>query len=211
MKPVAPGLRPRARMRGAAGPVVVWPRPGHPTQGLLSVDGRVIVCALGKGGVSALKAEGDGVTPIGRFRPLAVLFRADRVPPPGGDLPVRAIRSDDGWADDPRSAHYNRHVRLPFAPSHETLTRDDHLYDVVVITDHNRRPRVRGRGSAVFLHCAREGLTPTAGCVALPYPVWRRLAAALVRDRPLLVGLAGRPVRRGPVTRPFFRGRRSAI
>lgn len=211
MRPVAPGLRPRARLRGAAGPMVVRPKPGNPTQGLLSVDGRVIACALGKGGVSALKAEGDGVTPIGRFRPLAVLFRADRVRPPGGDLPVRPIRRDDGWADDPGSARYNRHVRLPFAPSHETLMRDDHLYDVVVITDHNRRPRVRGRGSAVFLHCSRAGLTPTAGCVALPYPVWRRLADALVRDRPLLVGVAGRPVRRGPVTRPFFRGRRSAI
>ena len=211
MRPVVPGLRRRARLRSAAGPIVVRRRPGRPTQGLLSVDGRVIACALGKGGMSALKAEGDGVTPIGRFRPLAVLFRADRVAVPGGDLAVRAIRHDDGWADDPGSAHYNRHVRLPFAASHETLARDDHLYDVVVITDHNRTPRVRGRGSAVFLHCSRDGLAPTAGCVALPYPVWRRLAAALVRDRPVLVGVAGRPVRRGDAGRPFFRGRRSAI
>jgi L,D-peptidoglycan transpeptidase YkuD (ErfK/YbiS/YcfS/YnhG family) len=208
---MAPGLRPRARLRGAAGPVAVRPRPGNPTQGLLSVDGRVIACALGKGGVSALKAEGDGATPIGRFRPLAVLFRADRVRAPGGDLPVRPIRSDDGWADDPRSAHYNRHVRLPFAAGHETLMRDDHLYDVVVITDHNQTPRIRGRGSAVFLHCSREGLAPTAGCVALPYPVWRRLSGALVRDRPLLIGVPGRPLRRGREGRPFFRGRRSAI
>lgn len=211
MRRIVAGLRSRARLRGAAGPIVVRPRPGRPTQGLLNVDGHVVGCALGKGGVSALKAEGDGVTPIGRFRPLAVLFRADRVAVPGGDLPVRAIRRDDGWADDPASAHYNRYVRLPFAASHERLMRDDHLYDVVVITDHNQTPRVRGRGSAVFLHCSRDGLTPTAGCVALPYPVWRRLAAALVRDRPVLVGVAGRPVRRGHVRRPFFRGRRSAI
>mgnify|MGYP003124427771 FL=1 len=211
MRPVVPGLRPRARIRGAAAPVGVRPRPGKPTQGLLNVDGRVIACALGRGGISALKAEGDGATPIGRFRPLAVLFRADRVAVPGGDLPVRPIRRNDGWADEPRSEQYNRYVRLPFAASHETLTRDDHLYDVVVITDHNRVPRVRGSGSAVFLHCSREGLLPTAGCVAVPYAVWRRLADALVRDRPVLVGVEGRPVRRRPDARPFFRGRRSAI
>jgi len=36
-----------------------------------------------------------------------------------------------------------------------------------VVLDHNRRPRVRGAGSAVFLHCAAEGYTPTAGCIAV--------------------------------------------
>jgi L,D-peptidoglycan transpeptidase YkuD (ErfK/YbiS/YcfS/YnhG family) len=34
---------------------------------------------------------------------------------------------------------------------------------------------VARRGSAVFLHVARPGLRPTAGCVALPAPVLRRL------------------------------------
>jgi L,D-peptidoglycan transpeptidase YkuD (ErfK/YbiS/YcfS/YnhG family) len=33
--------------------------------------------------------------------------------------------------------------------------------------DHNTRPRVARRGSAVFIHVAREGLLPTAGCVAM--------------------------------------------
>lgn len=211
MRPVVPGLRPRRRCRRPAAPVVVRPRPGYTAQGLVAFDGRVVACALGRTGMTALKREGDWATPIGRFRPLAALFRADRVVAPGGDLPLRDIRADDGWADDVASAHYNRHVRLPFAPSHESLIRDDHLYDVVVITDHNRSPRVRGYGSAVFLHCAREGLAPTAGCVALPYAVWRRLGAALLRDRPVLVGTSGRPVRRVPEASPFFRGRRSAI
>jgi L,D-peptidoglycan transpeptidase YkuD (ErfK/YbiS/YcfS/YnhG family) len=29
------------------------------------------------------------------------------------------------------------------------------------------RSRIAGRGSAVFIHVAREGFAPTAGCVAL--------------------------------------------
>jgi L,D-peptidoglycan transpeptidase YkuD (ErfK/YbiS/YcfS/YnhG family) len=43
----------------------------------------------------------------------------------------------------------------------------DHLYDVIIELDHNTRPRVARRGSAVFIHHARDGFGPTAGCVAL--------------------------------------------
>jgi L,D-peptidoglycan transpeptidase YkuD (ErfK/YbiS/YcfS/YnhG family) len=45
--------------------------------------------------------------------------------------------------------------------------RDDGLYDLIIEIDHNDRPRVAGRGSAVFIHVARPGFEPTAGCVAL--------------------------------------------
>lgn len=207
--PIVPGLRARAGKTAPAPPIVVRARPGKPTQGLLSVDGRTLPCALGSGGVSALKREGDGATPTGRFWLKAALFRADRIAAPGGDLPVREIRPDDGWSDDPGSALYNLFVRLPQAGSHERLMRRDHLYDVVVIIDHNRRPRIRGYGSAVFLHCSREGLTPTAGCVALPRETWRRLGRHLVRSRPIAIEAVPRPVGRN--RRPFFRRTKSAI
>jgi L,D-peptidoglycan transpeptidase YkuD (ErfK/YbiS/YcfS/YnhG family) len=38
---------------------------------------------------------------------------------------------------------------------------------MIVEIDHNTRPRVAGRGSAVFIHVARPGFAPTAGCIAL--------------------------------------------
>jgi L,D-peptidoglycan transpeptidase YkuD (ErfK/YbiS/YcfS/YnhG family) len=38
---------------------------------------------------------------------------------------------------------------------------------MVIEIDHNTRPRVAGRGSAVFIHVARSSFAPTAGCVAL--------------------------------------------
>jgi L,D-peptidoglycan transpeptidase YkuD (ErfK/YbiS/YcfS/YnhG family) len=45
--------------------------------------------------------------------------------------------------------------------------RADHLYDLVIVTGYNERPRVKGKGSAIFVHLARPGLTPTEGCIAL--------------------------------------------
>lgn len=58
-------------------------------------------------------------------------------------------------------------MRHPYPASAEHLWRDDGLYDLVVVLDHNRVPRIRNHGSAVFLHLARPGFAPTAGCIAL--------------------------------------------
>ena len=102
-----------------------------------------------------------------RFRLRRLWWRADRAPRPRTLLPVRRIRADDGWCEDPRDRHYNRPIRLE--PDHpgDRLWRADRLYDLIVELDHNTRPRIAGRGSAVFMHVARPGFAPTAGCVAL--------------------------------------------
>jgi L,D-peptidoglycan transpeptidase YkuD (ErfK/YbiS/YcfS/YnhG family) len=77
------------------------------------------------------------------------------------------LRSDEGWCDDMASGRYNRPVKLPFAKSHEALWRQDGSYDIVAMTDHNQRPRVRGQGSAIFLHLSRPAQKGTEGCIAL--------------------------------------------
>jgi L,D-peptidoglycan transpeptidase YkuD (ErfK/YbiS/YcfS/YnhG family) len=117
--------------------------------------------------VKPLKREGDGGTPLGRFPVRLVLYRPDNNPRPRTLLSVRAIRAGDGWCDDPRDRNYNRLVRLPSKRSVEGLMRDDRLYDLVLVLGYNDRPRIRGRGSAIFMHLARDGYTPTEGCVAL--------------------------------------------
>jgi L,D-peptidoglycan transpeptidase YkuD (ErfK/YbiS/YcfS/YnhG family) len=61
----------------------------------------------------------------------------------------------------------------------DRLVRKDDLYDYIVELDHNTRPRIAGRGSAVFIHVARPGFAPTAGCVALNINSLRRLLARL--------------------------------
>lgn len=145
----------------------VRPRPGRPQQGTLSLAGRLYPCALGRSGITHLKREGDGATPVASMPLLAVLYRADRVARPQTGLPIRAIRPDDGWCDASPDANYNRPIRLPYAASHEAMWRSDGLYDIVVVLDWNLSRRSKGRGSAIFLHVARPAFLPTEGCVAL--------------------------------------------
>lgn len=119
-----------------------------------------------------MKREGDGATPVGSFALRQIRFRRDRVVPPRtGGLSTRALRPDDGWCDSAVDRNYNRHVRHPYPASAERMWREDGLYDFVVVTGHNERPRSRGRGSAIFMHVAsgraRHGFKPTEGCVAL--------------------------------------------
>jgi L,D-peptidoglycan transpeptidase YkuD (ErfK/YbiS/YcfS/YnhG family) len=70
-------------------------------------------------------------------------------------------------------------VKVPPASKADRLARADALYDFIVEIDHNARPRVAGRGSAVFIHVARPGFAPTAGCVALTTSALRHLLARL--------------------------------
>ncbi|MBL8573219.1 MAG: L,D-transpeptidase catalytic domain protein, partial [Hyphomicrobiaceae bacterium] len=124
--------------------------PGARGRGRLHLGALVLPCALGPAGIVRRKREGDGGTPAGRWRLLAGYWRADRAPRPRCALPLAPIRPGDLWCDDPRHALYNRPARAPFAAGHETMRRDDRLYDVVLVIDHNQRPRIRGAGSAIF-------------------------------------------------------------
>ncbi|WP_347264300.1 L,D-transpeptidase family protein [Nitrobacter sp.] len=148
---------------------------GRPQRGWLIAEGRAIAVALGRGGIRANKREGDGGTPKGIFRPVRLWWRPDRNPRPRTFLPVRAITPMDGWCEDPADRRYNRPIRMTPNAAGDRLTRADHLYDFIIEIDHNTRPRIAGRGSAVFLHLARDNFGPTAGCVAMTRPAMMRL------------------------------------
>lgn len=141
--------------------IMVWP------PGALSWNGRQVRCAIGKGGILENKTEGDGATPVGCFPLRRVFYRADRLPEPETGLSVRALTPEDGWCEDPDDPAYNRLVSLPFAAGHETLWREDGLYDVIVELGYNDDPVTPGRGSAIFMHVAQPGYDPTKGCIAL--------------------------------------------
>ena len=165
----------------------IWPRPGDRRRGWLTAGSQRIAVALGRSGVKADKREGDGATPAGRFRPVRLWWRKDRSPHPAALLPARTIDPADGWCENPTDRRYNRPIRLEPGASGDRLTRPDALYDLVIEIDHNTRPRIAGRGSAVFIHVARPGLTPTAGCVAMPAPALRRLLRRLGRNTRIVI------------------------
>jgi L,D-peptidoglycan transpeptidase YkuD (ErfK/YbiS/YcfS/YnhG family) len=152
------------------------------------MDGQIIPVALGRGGILANKREGDGGTPRGTFHPRRLWWRSDRHPRPQTFLPVRNIGLADGWCEDPADRHYNRPIRLSDGAAGDRLRRDDHLYDFIIEIDHNTRPRISGRGSAVFLHLARPQFAPTAGCVAMTRPAMLRLLQRIGRRTKIVIG-----------------------
>ena len=153
----------------------VRPRAGNRTQGWLAAGPLTIPVALGRGGILANKREGDGGTPRGDFRLVRLWWRADRHPRPRTRLPVRRIGREVAWCEDPADRRYNQPFRRAAGAGGDRLWRTDGLYDFIIELDHNARPRVAGRGSAVFIHVARPGFRPTAGCVAMTLPRLRWL------------------------------------
>ena len=170
--------------RRSLGTIRVTARPGRRSQGWLHAGPFVMPVALGRGGIKADKREGDGGTPRGEFRPVRLWWRADRLPRPRSLLPARRIGGADAWCEDPSDRRYNRPFHRSANEPGDRLWRTDRLYDLIIEIDHNTRPRLAGRGSAVFIHLARPAFAPTAGCVALG-----------LRDLTTLLGLISRKTR----------------
>ncbi|MGO9171548.1 MAG: L,D-transpeptidase family protein [Rhodomicrobium sp.] len=149
------------------------------TAGALHYNNLHFPAALGKGGVRALKREGDGATPRGFWPAIRVYYRPDRLRRPAAALPIEPLRESYGWCDAPGDRNYNRRVPLPYGASAERLWRNDRLYDAIVVLSYNARRRIAWRGSAIFVHVARRGFAPTAGCIALKREHLLRLLAVL--------------------------------
>lgn len=174
-----------SKNRSALSTLTVRARPGNRSQGLLVAGKAVFPCALGRGGISSNKREGDGATPLASMRILSGYFRGDHVAARRTRLAMAPIHAELGWCEVPDDRNYNRPVRIPYGASHETMRRSDSLYDYCLVLDWNISPRRRGRGSAIFFHLARPGFTPTQGCVAVTAKVMARLLP-LLSDRTVL-------------------------
>lgn len=64
------------------------------------------------------------------------------------------------------------------------MTRQDHLYDRLIVLDWNITHKAQERGSAIFLHQARtkDGtLKPTEGCIALEPRTFAKLATRITQ------------------------------
>jgi L,D-peptidoglycan transpeptidase YkuD (ErfK/YbiS/YcfS/YnhG family) len=176
-------------MSTARQPLIVSALPGAAV-GTISCGGKTYRCALGRSGILAVKREGDGGTPAGRWPLRQVLYRPDRIAPPLIALPLSPIRPNDGWCDDPADAAYNRPVTLPYRSRAEPLWRPDHLYDLLVVLGHNDNPTISGAGSAIFLHLSSSSCEPTAGCVAVGLSDMIEILRHYWPGTEMLIGLA---------------------
>jgi L,D-peptidoglycan transpeptidase YkuD (ErfK/YbiS/YcfS/YnhG family) len=124
-------------------------------------------CALGKAGVNKKIKEGDGITPKGIFKITKIYYRVDKIKSVKTNVKKIKITKNMGWCDDPNSRFYNRQVKLPSKFSHEKLYRNDDLYDLIAVLNYNTNPIIKNKGSALFLHIAKNSYKKTEGCIAL--------------------------------------------
>ncbi len=144
-------------------------------------------CALGQSGRSFLKREGDGATPRGRYQLRSVFYRADRCGFPVSALPTLRLTKTDRWCDDPQSRSYNRPTRRLNSKSHETLWRDDGLYDIIIPLGFNDMAVRRGGGSAIFFHLLSKGNDPTEGCIAVSMRDMRKILSTCGKACAILI------------------------
>ena len=125
-----------------------------------------VKCALGKRGIGLKKKEGDLITPKGLFKIKYILYRKDRI-----ELQTKIktipIKRSMGWCDDSRSNKYNKLIKLPFKYSCEKLYKKENIYDIILVLNYNMNPTKKNKGSAIFIHIAKNNFKKTEGCVAV--------------------------------------------
>ena len=124
-------------------------------------------CALGKAGINTKIIEGDNVTPEGIFKIIKIYYRPDKIKKIKTLIKKIKIKKNMGWCDDPKSHFYNKLINLPTKYSHEKLYRNDNLYDLIVVLNYNTNPIIKNKGSAIFMHVAKNSYRKTKGCIAL--------------------------------------------
>ncbi|MFT4516107.1 MAG: L,D-peptidoglycan transpeptidase YkuD (ErfK/YbiS/YcfS/YnhG family) [Planctomycetota bacterium] len=142
------------------------------------------------------KREGDGRAPAGIFS-LGTAFGYAAAAPDGLTVPYRQATERDYFVDAPDSPVYNQWQRIPTAEpntpkahwsSFERMRRDDPVYELGMVVNHNAGDAVAGCGSAIFLHVWAGQGKSTSGCTAMSRDALLRVMMWLRSDeQPLLV------------------------
>lgn len=94
------------------------------------------------------------------------MFRSDRVKIKT-KIKKKIIKKNNVWCDDPASKYYNKLVELPFNYRHEKLYKKENIYDIILVLDFNMNPVKKNKGSAIFIHIAKNNFKKTEGCIAI--------------------------------------------
>ena len=134
--------------------------------GELHFNNKIYKCAIGKNGIKEKKQEGDGCTPEGTYSLGPLYYRSDRIKKFKTYFKPIPLEKDMFWSDHPQSEHYNKFIRFKDS-SCESLYKENHTYDIILVINYNISPIIKGKGSAIFLHLAKKDFSPTSGCIAL--------------------------------------------
>ena len=133
----------------------------------LVYDDFLFKCCVGKNGITKNKTEGDKKTPAGLYNLENLYFRNDRVEKPITSLKCIPIHKKMGWCDDITNKNkYNKLINVKENNRHEKLYRKEYIYDFIIPISYNRKKRVLGKGSAIFIHLTNN-YKKTEGCIGL--------------------------------------------
>ena len=133
----------------------------------LIFDDFLFKCCVGKKGFTNIKKEGDKKSPVGTFNIENLYYRKDKISKPKTSLKCIPIKKNMGWCDDIYDKkNYNKLIITKKNIRHEKLFRKDNKYDLLVPISYNRKKRIIGKGSAIFLHLTNN-YKKTDGCIAL--------------------------------------------
>ena len=144
-------------------------------------------CALGKSGIGKKRIEGDNITPKGTFKIIKIYYRKDRIKKINSVFKIIEIKKDMGWCDDPESKKYNQLIKLPSKYRHEKLFRNDRIYDLIIVLNYNMSPVIKNKGSAIFIHIAKNNYNKTKGCIALKKKDLIEIVSKIKRDTKVII------------------------
>jgi len=172
-----------------------WKPVGAPTDVVLGREGYGWGRGLHGGGAPGragpIKREGDGRSPAGVFDiGTAYGYEATRK---GLSLPYVQATSELRCVDDPKSRHYNRIVSTANTAadwqSAEHMRRQDELYAIAIVVEHNTQQIEPGAGSCIFIHVWRGPDSGMTGCTAMPMNTLETFARWLEPHAAALVAL----------------------
>ena len=120
----------------------------------------------------ATRVEGDATTPAGIYS-FGMLFGIKDVPE-NLKKSYKKLDEDDYWDGDINSDTYNKYVKCSTMTKNWNRAVSEHLidykesYNYAAQIKFNENPTVKGKGSAIFMHCIRNGSNSTAGCISVP-------------------------------------------
>ena len=139
-------------------------------------------------GISKKKKEGDFCTPSGKFNFESLLYRKDRIKNLRVNIPKVQIKKNYGWCDDPASNKYNKLIKFPFNYSAEKLFLKNNIYDLILVINYNRKPIIKNKGSAIFLHLTNRKYSYTKGCLAIRKKDFLNILPLIKKKTKLVIG-----------------------
>ncbi len=144
-------------------------------------------CAVGKSGITRSKKEGDLSTPKGLYEINKLYYRKDKIKNFKCKIKKKIIKKNMGWCDDIRSKKYNQEITFPYNYSAEKLYRKDSKYDLFLDIDYNKRPTIKGKGSAIFLHLTNRKYKATKGCIGILKKDFLKILPLIKKNTKILI------------------------